>query len=149
MIAAGRANLPLLACVLAVLATATWLATIWLGRPAVVAGRSMEPSLRDGDRVIVDLWTYDRRPPRVGEVVLISAPETDGAWIVKRVARRGARGELWLLGDNPRSSLDSRQWGWLPADRVVGRVVFRYWPPSRFGVAGRGSMATGFRLPGR
>jgi signal peptidase I len=38
------------------------------------------------------------------------------------------------FGDNTLSSLDSRYWGAVPADAVIGRAVFVYWPFSkRFG----------------
>ena len=38
-----------------------------------------------------------------------------------------------VLGDNPEASDDSRTFGPVPMHRFRGRVVFRYWPPSRFG----------------
>jgi signal peptidase I len=43
-------------------------------------------------------------------------------------------GELAMLGDNRGGSTDSHVWGALEEERVVGRVVWRWWPPERFGV---------------
>jgi signal peptidase I len=37
-------------------------------------------------------------------------------------------GELFLLGDNRQSSVDSRVFGTVPADDVQGRVLARMWP---------------------
>jgi signal peptidase I len=37
----------------------------------------------------------------------------------------------FALGDNSASSLDSRYWGFVPGDNVVGRGVFVYWPFTR------------------
>ena len=37
-------------------------------------------------------------------------------------------GELFLLGDNRHSSVDSRDFGTVPADSVRGRVLARMWP---------------------
>jgi signal peptidase I len=40
-------------------------------------------------------------------------------------------GALYVLGDNPPRSLDSRYWGLLDEDLVAGKPLLRLWPPSR------------------
>lgn len=42
-------------------------------------------------------------------------------------------GHLLVLGDNRNASLDSHLWGPLPANRVIGTAIWRYWPLERFG----------------
>jgi len=42
-------------------------------------------------------------------------------------------GEYFVLGDNRPESSDSRSWGPLPRSRIVGKVIFRYWPPRSIG----------------
>ena len=108
--------------------------TEWLVTPWVVAGESMLPGLHPGDRILVDRWTYRHRRARIGDVVLLRGPSAVA--LVKRVARPPGdtdRDDLWVLGDNSDQSVDSRSLGPLPARALAGRVVFRYWPPSRFG----------------
>jgi signal peptidase I len=39
-------------------------------------------------------------------------------------------GHYFMLGDNRSSTCDSRVWGTLPRGRIVGEVVFTYWPPT-------------------
>ena len=40
-------------------------------------------------------------------------------------------GYVFVLGDNSASSHDSRYWGFVPEDYIIGRAEFIYWPLSR------------------
>jgi signal peptidase I len=39
----------------------------------------------------------------------------------------------FVMGDNRADWCDSRLWGAVPGDDVIGKVVLRYWPPDRVG----------------
>lgn len=114
---------PLIAC----------LGIVVLGRLVVdvveVRGRSMLPTLRPGDRLVV---VRGRRRPRVGEVVLALDPRDAGRELVKRVAAVGAEG-VTLHGDSPAFSTDGRTFGPLPVRAVRWRAVVRCWPLDRVG----------------
>lgn len=38
-------------------------------------------------------------------------------------------GYVWVMGDNRPRSSDSREFGFIPQEHIVGKVFFRYFPP--------------------
>jgi signal peptidase I len=42
-------------------------------------------------------------------------------------------GSVFLIGDNRGNSEDSRFWGPIPTDWVIGEAFATYWPPGRVG----------------
>jgi signal peptidase I len=132
----ARALIAWVAATLGVVSAGLVLAAEHLVMPWVVVGRSMEPTLHRGDRVLVDCWTYRHRRPRVGEIALLLAPSN--LPLVKRVASRPTLDDrVRVVGDNAANSVDSRQFGAVPSGRFRGRIVFRYWPLSRAGPLAR------------
>ena len=89
----------------------------------------MEPALVAGDWIVVSSL---RRPPRVGEIVLVRDPRDPENLMLKRVAAV-TDGLCTVLGDRPDQSTDSRTFGPIPLADVVGRALFRYGPIRRIG----------------
>ena len=44
----------------------------------------------------------------------------------------------WMMGDNRHNSADSRYWGFVPEDHIVGKPIFIWWSsdPDRNGFGG-------------
>jgi signal peptidase I len=62
-----------------------------------------------------------------GHPQVTSAPLDVSTWTIPE-------GELFLMGDHRQSSSDSRTFGPVPIDRVIGRAWLRYWPLGTFGI---------------
>jgi signal peptidase I len=45
--------------------------------------------------------------------------------------RKIEAGQYFMMGDNRTSSCDSRVWGTVSRDQLIGKVFFVYWPPNR------------------
>ena len=82
-----------------------------------VVGDSMLPTLRP-DQLILLRRT---RRLRVGDVVMVRHENLDK---VKRITAR-RDDTLFIEGDNPAASKDSRQFGWIHKQFVQGKVI---WP---------------------
>lgn len=80
-----------------------------------VEGLSMAPTYAHG-RVVFG-WRFKR--PRVGDVVIAHHHRAE---IIKRISKL-EDDKVFLLGDNPEESTDSRQFGWLPLSAIKA-VVF-------------------------
>jgi nickel-type superoxide dismutase maturation protease len=103
-----------------------------------IEGSSMRPTLEPGD------WAVALRTRRigVGQVVVVEHPERRGFELVKRITvipgegspdgRELDPGQVWVEGDAPGASTDSRSFGPIGADGVRGRVVLVWWPPARW-----------------
>jgi signal peptidase I len=50
--------------------------------------------------------------------------------LIKRITRI-VHGRYFLEGDNRGASCDSRVWGTVPRQSLIGRVVATYWPLRR------------------
>ena len=123
-------------------------------------GPSMMPTFKPkGDVVVVAkrerAWTG--RQTRRGDVVLATSPTNPTQLVFKRVVGLGGDvvdvphsngrnfrlttrrvrvppGSVWLQGDNARNSTDSRDYGPVPEEMLLGRAMVRVWPLTAFGV---------------
>ena len=83
----------------------------------------MRPTLPPGRTVLVDPCAFDGAPPEPGDVVLLEHPDPGrkGLLVVKRVAEV-TDGEAFVVGDDPDTSTDSRDYGPVPLSGLRGRV---------------------------
>ena len=86
----------------------------------------MIPNLKPGDEVLVNPRAYRQQAPQIGDVVLARRPDRKVVTMIKRVSAVQQDGRLLLVGDNPDSSTDSRTFGPVPRQYIVGKVTSRF-----------------------
>ena len=137
---------------------------------SVVRGSSMAPGIHDGDRILVDHFSYALRDVHRGDIIVLQYPLDPSLDYLKRViglpgdeveiegghvsvngtrleepyvAEQDARTDVhtrvaedhyFVLGDNRPHSSDSREFGQVPKENLVGKVDLRVWPPARAGI---------------
>ncbi|WP_347861207.1 signal peptidase I [Salimicrobium sp. PL1-032A] len=150
----------------------------------IVDGESMEPTLHDGNLLMVNKVLYDWTDVHRQDIIVFHYNEKDdyvkrviglpgdhiamsqdtlyingtpveesyldelrpnddrvftGDFTLEGVTGESAvpEGKLFVMGDNRRKSLDSRRFGFINIQSVVGKVEVRYWPMSQLGMTFR------------
>ncbi|MBT2291793.1 signal peptidase I [Paenibacillus albidus] len=140
---------------------------------STVKGQSMQPTLREGERLFINklVLVFDR--PKRGDIIVLHDPSTgpdQKEYLIKRVIGlpgdvvevKGSQlhvngkkvvesyvdteiqdsdfaplavedGSYFVMGDNRHAgaSKDSRYFGSVPRDRIVGKASFIWWPLSK------------------
>lgn len=116
---------------------------LWIAQPFIVHGSSMVPNFHSGDYLIIDEITYQFRQPGRGEVIVFRYPKDLSEFFIKRIEGLPgdtingvtlAADEYYVLGDNRSQSSDSRYWGPVKSNLIVGRAILRLWPVSGLGI---------------
>ncbi len=85
----------------------------------------MAPLLLDSDVVFVDIGAYSSTPPQIGDVVVALHPYQRDLQLIKRVTDVTDDGRVFLQSDNPSEGTDSRSFGTISCQRILGRVTAR------------------------
>jgi signal peptidase I len=142
---------------------------LFVAKPFIVSGASMEPTFDTGQYLIVDELSYHLGAPNRGDVIIFRYPRDPSQYFIKRViglpretvhikngkvsittvdgttmnlsepyiVRQGngadmdvslGNGQYFVMGDNRPESSDSRVWGILPKENIVGRAFLRLLP---------------------
>jgi signal peptidase I len=94
----------------------------FIKRLIAVGGETVE--IRDGSIFINGKVVDD---PRIKNIYYFNR----GTYGAEGQVTQVPKGSVFVLGDNSSSSHDSRYWGFVPEENIIGQAKFIYWPLNR------------------
>ena len=85
-----------------------------------VSGHSMEPAIKNEQHVLVSKIPYFFPEPDVKEIV---AFKKNKKILIKRIIRKSGN-KYFLAGDNLNDSLDSKNFGFVSKNYILGKVIY-------------------------
>lgn len=143
-----------------------------------VQGFSMEPTLEDGQYIVVNKAAYWFGEPQRGDIVVFDSPQTNHGIIHRIVGLPGETvkiddGKLYINGEGKREpyieghsiSVPARKipkgsyfivgdnrsaasWAVVPREDIIGKAWFCYWPPGEIGFVPNYSWKSGNHTKG-
>lgn len=90
-----------------------------------VEDKSMEPTFKSGDYVLVNKLAYIFGNPSKGDVIVLQHPKEKNRFLIKRISLVTKSDEFYVVGDNRSFSQDSRHFGPIGKNSIIGKVAFR------------------------
>ena len=91
-----------------------------------VEGASMLPEVGPGERVVVNKAAYWLGKPSTGDLVVVRDPRDRQRLLIKRLDGPAGDDRWNVLGANASASTDSRIFGPVDRELLVGKVLLRY-----------------------
>lgn len=85
-----------------------------------IHGHSMEPLIKDGQKVLVSSIPFIFSNPKKNDIVAFNL---DNKIFIKRIEKI-ENGKYFLQGDNKDDSLDSRKLGFIERKDILGKVIW-------------------------
>jgi len=85
-----------------------------------ISGHSMEPTLFEGQTVLVSSIPFFFSKTKTGDIVAFKKAEKV---FIKRIAKTD-KGKYFVSGDNKKDSMDSKRFGWILKKDIIGKVVY-------------------------
>ena len=83
----------------------------------------MKPTLEPGQEVLIKaLSTPAQDDVNPGDILFVQHPLDRSVQVIKRCSHWDGT-KVWVLGDNPAESTDSRSYGAVDAKLILGKVV--------------------------
>jgi nickel-type superoxide dismutase maturation protease len=88
-----------------------------------VLGHSMEPQLKNQNTILVSSFPYLFKSPKINDIVAFEDKKRN--IMIKRITRI-RNNKFFLAGDNKKDSFDSRNFGEISKNQILGKVIYKF-----------------------
>lgn len=81
----------------------------------------MEPQIKNGSTVLVSNIFYIFKNPKVNDIIAFK--NAAGKVLIKRITKK-ENGSFFIEGDNKKDSSDSKNFGMISKDKILGKVIY-------------------------
>ena len=94
----------------------------------MVSSDSMSPTLKKGELVVIsklayNIFGFDYKQHLPNDIVIFNK---DNELLVKRISYISHEDSLFVVGDNIENSNDSRSFGLVSKDKVIGKAIMKF-----------------------
>lgn len=82
----------------------------------------MEPTFKNGDKILITYMFYLFKSPQINDIVVFK--DQENKIFVKRIINI-KQNRYIVLGDNKKDSLDSRNFGEIQRDQILGKFIYK------------------------
>ena len=87
-----------------------------------ILGHSMETQIKTGETVLVSSIPYWFKTPKINDIVAFK--DKKGTILIKRIIKF-QNGKYFVQGDNNNDSLDSRKFGYVSKNQIIGEIIYK------------------------
>ena len=88
-----------------------------------IVDKSMEPEFKEGDFVVASSISYMFRKPKGGDIIILKHPENKKMILIKKIEQDLENGKYMVIGNNKELSTDSRKFGPVDREDIIGEVI--------------------------
>ncbi len=105
-------------------------------RISYISGNSMHPTLKNNTLIVVDKYLFKLFEIKKGDILILQVKNEE---MIKRLSHLPGekfeldgteislnKNEIYVLGDNPKESIDSRNYGPLKGENIIGKVFLSF-----------------------
>mgnify|MGYP001603666723 FL=1 len=86
----------------------------------------MEPTIKNGQSVLASSLPYFFSKPKMGDIVVFRKNERVLMKRITKIDQSDDGKKYFVKGDNEKDSMDSKRFGWISKNDIIGKVIYTF-----------------------